>query len=507
MSKITLSMIVKNEEHSLRRCLNSVRDIVDEIVIVDTGSRDKTLSIAQEFNAKIFNILWVEDFSAARNYALKKSTGNFILYLDADEELKENSKKELLKLSNSTDKIGYYCTVKSIDEFSKQNNTIRYIRFFKNSENIKFIGRVHEQITDSLIENKYKLLHSKIEIIHYGYNIPDEEKLLKAQRNLKLLQKEYHINKSPYVAFQIGQSFFILKNFNGAEEFFRVALNSNSLSKDLQSESYYYLAQISHNRFDTANAELNILNALKLNDKKPFHHYLYAKILQRKQEFLKSLNAHKIALELHKQQNKIQKENLQTVFLNTTEVIFSAINIALNSNERNYLNYFINELRNEINSKFIQYKNHYEILIKILLNNNNLSDNAPKEILQIVNKENLDTIMLLGDRITDYHLKVSLLESILEKFPDENEVIKKLAICYDANNTTDKSISLLHSKYQIIEKDVSSLLYLSSFYIKKNLLKEALEIFNTIDKNFPNIYILNPKVGEIKERIKKAMNN
>ncbi len=81
MCSLTLSMIVKNEEKHLRECLESVTEVVDEIVIVDTGSTDKTLEIAKEFNAKIFHFNWINDFSAARNFALSKSTGEWILIL------------------------------------------------------------------------------------------------------------------------------------------------------------------------------------------------------------------------------------------------------------------------------------------------------------------------------------------------------------------------------------------------------------------------------------------
>jgi len=90
MPRLTLSMIVKNEEANLRDCLESVKDVVDEIVLVDTGSTDKTIRIAEEFGAKIYRFNWINDFSAARNFALKQSTGDWILYLDADEGLKQS---------------------------------------------------------------------------------------------------------------------------------------------------------------------------------------------------------------------------------------------------------------------------------------------------------------------------------------------------------------------------------------------------------------------------------
>ena len=94
---ISLCMIAKNEEKYLEQCLRSVKDIVDEIIIVDTGSTDKTKEIAKKFNAKIFDFKWVDDFSAARNESIRHATKDWILVLDADEIVE---KKDIDKIKN-----------------------------------------------------------------------------------------------------------------------------------------------------------------------------------------------------------------------------------------------------------------------------------------------------------------------------------------------------------------------------------------------------------------------
>ena len=94
---ISLCMITKNEENCLEQCLNSVKEIADEIIIVDTGSTDKTKEIAKKFNAKIFDFKWCDDFSAARNESLKHAAKDWILVLDADEIIE---KKDLEKIRN-----------------------------------------------------------------------------------------------------------------------------------------------------------------------------------------------------------------------------------------------------------------------------------------------------------------------------------------------------------------------------------------------------------------------
>ena len=85
--KLSVCMIVRDEEKNLPRCLESVESVADELIIVDTGSKDNTISIAKDFGAKIFHFEWCDDFSAARNQYLKYATGNWILQIDADEEL------------------------------------------------------------------------------------------------------------------------------------------------------------------------------------------------------------------------------------------------------------------------------------------------------------------------------------------------------------------------------------------------------------------------------------
>lgn len=96
--KLTLCMIVKNEERYISRCLSSVQDIVDEIVIADTGSQDNTKDICKSFQARVFDFEWENDFAKARNYALQHAEGDWILMLDADEELDQETGRFLTSL-------------------------------------------------------------------------------------------------------------------------------------------------------------------------------------------------------------------------------------------------------------------------------------------------------------------------------------------------------------------------------------------------------------------------
>ena len=496
-------MIVKNEEKHLKKCLDSVISLVDEIVIVDTGSSDKTLEIAKSFNSKILHFEWINDFSAARNFALKKSTGDFILYLDADEILSDKSKNYIKNLVKNKDKIGYLCTITSIDEFSKQNNSIQYVRFFRNSDNIKFVGKAHEQITDSLIESGYKILPSEIEIIHYGYNISKDEKKIKAERNLNLLLKEYETNKSEYIAFQIGQSYFILENFDEAEKYFKQAISNGNLSKDLQAESYSYLAQINHFRFDISSTEVNIKKALSLNNNQPFYYYLYSKVLQRKMDYQNSYLNLKKAYELNNFLSKLKRNNIQSVHLNNYEVLISLISLSIKNNDRKSLSFYGNELFKEVKKNNYENKEHYGMLLKILSGNHNPSNNDLVKLIEIIDEINLELFLLIIDSISDVQNKLEVVLRLNKSFPNNVELLKRIAIIFNSDNKTEHAIEILEKNFDKIQSDPSTLFYLASFHIKNNNSRRALEIFDLIENKFPQISALNSKVNEIKEKIKQ----
>ena len=93
--QISSCLIVKNEAENIARCLESIKSISDEIIVVDTGSTDNTVEIAKSYGARIYFYEWDNNFSNARNFALEKATGDWIIFLDADEYFEENTPKEL----------------------------------------------------------------------------------------------------------------------------------------------------------------------------------------------------------------------------------------------------------------------------------------------------------------------------------------------------------------------------------------------------------------------------
>ena len=140
-------MIVRNEEKVLSRCLDSVQGIADEMIIVDTGSEDRTKEIARNYTDKIYDFKWIDDFAAARNYAFEKATMNYILWLDADDVFEKEDREKLIKLKKDLDSavdavaMHYYL---AFDAKGNVTSSLKRNRLVKRSRNFRWEGAVHE---------------------------------------------------------------------------------------------------------------------------------------------------------------------------------------------------------------------------------------------------------------------------------------------------------------------------------------------------------------------------
>lgn len=181
MISISLCMIVRNESASLGRCLNSVKDLVDEIIIVDTGSTDNTKDIARKFTSIIYDFPWIDDFAAARNFSFSKATCDFILWLDADDEVLEEEQKKFLLLKKSLDHKVDSVTMNynlTFDEHGNATSSLRRNRLVKRVNNFCWIGAVHEYL-----EVHGKIVDSEVSIKH------DKIKIHDSRRNLRIYEK------------------------------------------------------------------------------------------------------------------------------------------------------------------------------------------------------------------------------------------------------------------------------------------------------------------------------
>ncbi len=262
---ISLCMIVKDEEQFLPRCLESVKSVVDEMIIVDTGSSDRTVEIAQSYGAKVYRHPWEGNFSKHRNQSLSYATGNWIMIVDADEELDQETAPLIRKLTKdeSASVIGF--------------NTRSYLqegsycaegtgpRLFRNGLNIHYKGYVHNQL---IYPGKMKVC--PVILWHYGYDLAPEKMKQKQQRSLALLRKQ--IAEFPDDISTHHHLAMTLLNNHNYEEAYKEALfvintvKNKNIYDSYISWTYFVAASALFHMEQFDDAESVCLEALKLFD-------------------------------------------------------------------------------------------------------------------------------------------------------------------------------------------------------------------------------------------------
>ncbi len=217
--KISQCMIVKNEENNIRRALTWCRDIADEQIVVDTGSQDATVEIARELGAKVYHFDWIDDFAAAKNYAIKKAKGDWIVFLDADEYLRPEDVKRLafrldsLGLATCHGLVASWIQVDGSEDVleegqekgkdrlkwqksMKADGTVgmalsgTQIRIFRNLPGLRYRGRIHEKLFFEKGELLCEDASRELAIYHTGYTPAELEGKKKVERNIALVKKE-----------------------------------------------------------------------------------------------------------------------------------------------------------------------------------------------------------------------------------------------------------------------------------------------------------------------------
>lgn len=186
---ISVCMIVRDEEANLPRALTSVLGIADEIIVVDTGSRDASPEIARSFGARVDHFAWRDDFAAARNHALSLATEAWILILDADEALGDSFRRAVRGVLRSTTAGGLYSPLVNIQEGSADQRRDPVLRLFRNKPQHRFRGRVHEQVAAAIVQGGGQIVEApQLEILHFGYTPEENLRKGRHERNLRLLR-------------------------------------------------------------------------------------------------------------------------------------------------------------------------------------------------------------------------------------------------------------------------------------------------------------------------------
>ena len=253
MVQLSQCMIVKNEEKNIEQALNWAKREAFEQIVVDTGSTDRTIEIAERMGAKVFHFEWVNDFSAAKNFAIEQATGNWIAFLDADEYFTPiNTKKLMIFLkriqSDPQMRANYHvlnCAWVNVDEEGNRMSVQDQERIFRNLPSIRYIGRIHERLG---VDKANIVEVDEIEIIHTGYSKTALKETGKAARNAELLRIELasnpdDLNIKSYLADSLKMS-EDAKDLEEADALFMDVINGGTtVIPDLLKKAYLHYIQ------------------------------------------------------------------------------------------------------------------------------------------------------------------------------------------------------------------------------------------------------------------------
>ena len=209
--RLSQVLIVKNEEKNIEKALSWAKDIIYEQIVVDTGSTDRTVRLAEKMGAKVIYFEWINDFSAAKNFAMDQAEGNWIAILDADEYMPREDAKELFsvlkKIQSSPELVKEYdsvsCSLLHLDDMGKPYAVITQQRFFKNRPDLRYKGKIHEAVQ---MRNKYYNAEN-LRIMHTGYAKTVFNEAGKSERNIRMLRDEYNSDpENPHVMIYLADS-------------------------------------------------------------------------------------------------------------------------------------------------------------------------------------------------------------------------------------------------------------------------------------------------------------
>ena len=211
---LSLCMIVRDSGRTLSASLDSIRPWVDEMIVVDTGSIDQTVQIAQERGANVSTFPWCDDFAAARNHSIRQASGEWIFWMDSDDSIDpDNGKRlrELIQRPIPRETLGFILQVRcplNPDDSRSDATVVDHVKVFRNLPSLEFEGRVHEQILPAIRRAMGNVDWTDIFVMHSGADYSPEGRKRKHQRDLRLIQLELETNPNhPFHLFNLGMTY------------------------------------------------------------------------------------------------------------------------------------------------------------------------------------------------------------------------------------------------------------------------------------------------------------
>ena len=425
--KLSVCMIVKNEERFLEDCLRSVKNVADQIVVIDTGSTDRTKEIAQKYDAEVHSFVWQDNFAAARNASLKYAKGDWILWLDADERLLPESAPKLKALLKPERKaVAYLATIKSMMADGKTFKLSTGHRLFNNRKNIYFEGRIHEQIIFSVARAGGEERPSEITLFHLGYGLGKEEQKKKDERNRHLLLKMVKEEPSnAYAHFTLGQNYNMAGENENALKHYLIALKKNRFPKELKTQLLNTISEVYLKLKQTNLARKFARQSIGLNANQISGYYLLYRISESEGKVAEALQW----INLLREKNQAA---LSGAIRSVNDILLSDVDIAFTQAELLYRNSQIaqaNRCLNEISGQSPQGKNSLRRIVEFWTSRNefDLAYRILKQNEQILDAELLDMLGIIQIKKQNFPEAIQTYTRLFGMNPQNLQIVKRLA--------------------------------------------------------------------------------
>jgi GT2 family glycosyltransferase/tetratricopeptide (TPR) repeat protein/SAM-dependent methyltransferase len=213
-------LIVRDNARTIRACLESLRPWVDELIVVDTGSKDDTPRIAAELGARVFHFPWIDDFSAARNESVRHACGEWIFWMDSDDAIPSECGRKLREFAANADPatLGFTIDVHCPGPNPADEVTVvTHVKLFRNRPELRFEHRIHEQILPAIIRTGGEVKHTDLYVVHSGYDHTPEGQARKLERDLRILHAELREQPHhPFTLFNLGMTYTDVQQYEEA---------------------------------------------------------------------------------------------------------------------------------------------------------------------------------------------------------------------------------------------------------------------------------------------------
>jgi len=398
--KISSCLIAKNEAENISRCLESVKSISDEIIVVDTGSTDSTVEIARSFNARVYSYDWDNNFSNAKNYALDKATGDWIIFLDADEYLDVHTPKNLIRvLKYVHNQKNYDAVIFKMYNTEGHNGTLisvnPIVRAFRGHNRIRFSGDIHEPpVNKDNTLNAANITDCPLVIYHTGYAsavLPE-----KSKRNLEILKSEIKNNNITNLTYYYMSS--IQNNLGNYEESIKyalLALKEPTFEKTIMAHQPYIfiIDNMVKAQYTSDEIEKYIEEAISRFPTHPEIWYMIGNARKAQGDYPAAIESYRKALECNKSFSLLLNNNfparLEIVYFYLAELLKKT------GDPVGALDYYFQSLSiNQYN--FNTLKGLYDLI----------KDQPPAEIVlflsSMYNKENKDDLIFLNQAMVNF---------------------------------------------------------------------------------------------------------